>query len=88
MKRYLVALLLATCGGILLREGWLAAHSVSGTVDYYSKGIAYKIGGHIRFPGFMITFAGGVVLVLAGWWILKTDLGPTGRKPTRRKRRN
>jgi hypothetical protein len=84
MKRYLAALLFAACGGILLREGWVAAHSISGTMDYYSKGIAYKIGGHVRLPGFVITFIGGILFVFAGWWVLR---GSNGRKPSRRKRR-
>jgi len=88
MKRCLVALLLATCGGVLLREGWLAAHSLSGTMDYYSKGIAYKIGGHVRLPGFIIIFTGGILFVLTAWCVLETGRGSTGRKSSRRKRRS
>jgi hypothetical protein len=83
----MAALLLAVCGGILLHEGWLAAHSLSGTLDYYSKGIAYKIDGYVRLPGFAITFAGGMLFVLAGWLMLDKGRGAASRKPSRRKRR-
>lgn len=84
MSRILFALLLAVCGGYVIHEGWVAAHSIGGTVDYYSKGIAYKIGGRIRFPGFALTFLGGAVFVLAAWWILSGDRQGGGRRRKRR----
>jgi hypothetical protein len=84
----LVALLFAICGGFLLREGWLAAHSMVGSMDYYSKGIAYKIAGHIRFPGFALIFAGGVLFLFASWWTFTTDRRSIGRRSKRRRRRN
>lgn len=88
MIRYLYAVLLAAFGGYLLREGWVAAHSLAGSVDYYSKGIAYKIGGQIRLPGFVITFAGGILLLIAAWFLLVAESKSKGRRPSRRKRRN
>ena len=45
MSRPLLALLLAVCGGLLLHEGWRAAHSLAGNMDFYGKDIAYKIAG-------------------------------------------
>jgi hypothetical protein len=87
MSRSLFGLMLAVCGGYLLHEGWLAAHSLTGTMDYYSKGIAYKIGGHVRLPGFVITFVGGALFILAAWWVLRAEGSASGRKFTKRKRR-
>ena len=86
MKRLLVALFLAVCGGFLVREGWRVAHSVMGNVDYYSKGIAYKIDGHIRLPAFALCFAGGLLLVVTGWWLL-TQRERSGKHKSRRRRR-
>ena len=87
MKRLLIALLLAVCGGFLVREGWRAAHSMMGNMDYYSKGIAYKIDGHIRLPAFALCFAGGLLLVATGWWILTAGRHSSPRRSSRRKRR-
>jgi TRAP-type C4-dicarboxylate transport system permease small subunit len=87
MKRLLIALLLAVCGGFMVREGWRAAHSMMGNVDYYSKGIAYKIDGHIRLPAFALCFAGGLLLVATGWWILSAEKRSSSRRSSRRKRR-
>jgi TRAP-type C4-dicarboxylate transport system permease small subunit len=87
MKRLLIALLLAVCGGFLVREGWRAAHSMMGNMDYYSKGIAYKIDGHIRLPAFALCFAGGLLLVATGWWILASGKRSSSRRSSRRKRR-
>ena len=86
MKRLLIALLLAVCGSFLVREGWRAAHSMMGNMDYYSKGIAYKIDGHIRLPAFALCFAGGLLLVATGWWLLSQN-GSTGNRRSVRRRR-
>ena len=82
MKRAFIALLLAAVGGFLLCEGWVAAHSLGGTLDYYRKGIAYKIAGQIHLPGFILIFGGGVMFVIAAWWVL-----PLGGRKKRRGRR-
>ena len=87
MSRPLLALLLAVCGGLLLHEGWRAAHSLAGNMDYYSKGLAYKIDGHIRLPAFALCFAGGALLVIAGWRILSAEKRSSPRRSSRRKRR-
>jgi hypothetical protein len=87
MKRIAIALLLAVCGGCLMREGWRAAHSMVGNMDYYSKGIAYKIDGHIRLPAFALCFAGGLLLFATGWWVLAAEKHSGPRRSTRRKRR-
>ncbi len=86
MIRFLYAILFAAFGGYLLHEGWLAAHSLSGALDYYSKGIAYKIGGRIRLPGFAITFVGGVLLLAASWLLLMAGRNARGRRRKPRKR--
>jgi hypothetical protein len=83
MSRPLVALLFAACGGLLLHEGWRAAHSLAGHMDYYSKGVAYKIDGHIRLPAFILCFAGGVLLILAAWGLLARAGRSTGRRGRR-----
>lgn len=82
MRRILLALLLAVCGGLLLHEGWVAAHSLGGTLDYYSKGIVYKVAGQIRLPGFALMFGGGALLVGAAWWMLAAG-GGRGRRRRR-----
>lgn len=79
MRRLWVPLLLAVAGGYFLHEGWVAAHSVAGTVDYYSKGILYKLLGRVRLPGYALTFLGGLLLVAAAWWLL-SGKGRSGRR--------
>jgi TRAP-type C4-dicarboxylate transport system permease small subunit len=87
MKRILIALLLAVCGGFMVREGWRAAHSMMGNVDYYSKGIAYKIDGHIRLPAFALCFAGGLLMLVTGWWMLTQRERSRNHSPGRRRRK-
>jgi hypothetical protein len=87
MKRILIALVLAVCGGLLMREGWRAAHSMVGDMDYYSKGIAYKIDGRIRLPVFALCFAGGLLLFATGWWLLTQRERSKNHKSSRRRRK-
>ncbi len=87
MIRCFYAILLAAFGGYLLHEGWVAAHSLSGSLDYYSKGIAYKIGGHVRLPGFAITFVGGLLLLMVGWMLVVAGRKSRGGRWKSRKKR-
>ena len=66
MIRPPVALLLGAGHGFRLHDGWMAAHSVAGNLEYYTKGIAYKMDGHVRLPGFALCFAGGILLLATG----------------------
>jgi hypothetical protein len=86
VNKHVFALILAVVGGYLLHEGWVAAHSLGGTVDYYSKGIAYKVAGRIQLPGFVLTFLGGAAFIGAAWWVLaaKRRSRSTKRRPSKR----